>query len=196
MDPAAEDIPKLKAQIRREAIARREAMPGSERAAAAEAIAARGLPVALQPGQVVSGFSPIKSEISPVPLMRRCADAGAQLALPVIAGRGRPLMMRAWRFGERLIPGVWGIREPGSESPEVDPDILIVPLVAFDRTGNRIGFGAGYYDMTITKLRGIKPVTAIGIAFAAQEIAAVPTTPRDARLDLVLTEREVIDCRA
>ena len=96
-------------------------------------------------------------------------------------------------WGEPLAAGVWGIREPKPEAPEVEPDILLVPLLAFDRTGHRIGYGAGYYDMTIARLRAKKPVTAIGIAFAAQEIAAVPATPRDARLDLVLTEREVID---
>ncbi|HKS87769.1 MAG TPA: 5-formyltetrahydrofolate cyclo-ligase, partial [Pseudolabrys sp.] len=78
---------------------------------------------------------------------------------------------------------------------EVAPDILIVPLAAFDRSGHRIGFGAGYYDMTINSLRSRKPVTAVGIAFAAQEIPHVPATDRDARLDLVLTEREVIDFR-
>ena len=82
-----------------------------------------------------------------------------------------------------------------ADAPEVAPDILIVPLLAFDRTGNRIGYGAGYYDMTIAKLRAMKPAVAIGIAFAAQEIAKVPVTPRDARLDLVLTEREIIDLR-
>ena len=75
------------------------------------------------------------------------------------------------------------------------PDILIVPLLAFDRRGHRLGYGAGYYDMTINALRSTKAITAVGIAFALQEIDAVPTTPRDARLDLVLTEREVIDCR-
>ena len=91
--------------------------------------------------------------------------------------------------------GVWGIKEPRADAAEVAPDILIVPLLAFDRRGHRIGYGAGYYDMTIHALRAIKPVLAVGIAFAAQEIDAVPVTPRDARLDLVLTEREVIDVR-
>jgi 5-formyltetrahydrofolate cyclo-ligase len=80
-----------------------------------------------------------------------------------------------------------------SDAPAVDPDILIVPLACFDRAGHRIGYGAGYYDMTITALRAKKQVTAVGIAFAAQEIPHVPATDRDARLDLVLTEREVID---
>jgi len=81
------------------------------------------------------------------------------------------------------------------EAPEVAPDVLIVPLAAFDRDGHRIGYGAGYYDMTINALRAKKKVTAIGIAFAAQEIPQVPATQRDARLDLVLTERETIDFR-
>jgi len=153
------------------------------------------LPVEVTPGTVVSGFSPLKSEISPLPLLRRLADAGASLALPVVIGRGQPLVMRAWSFGAPLVSGVWGIREPPADAPELFPDILIVPLLAFDRRGHRIGYGAGYYDMTVARLRAMKPVTAIGIAFATQEIAAVPATPRDARLDLVLTERETIDFR-
>jgi 5-formyltetrahydrofolate cyclo-ligase len=185
-----------KPDLRREALARRDGLPATERAAAAEAIAARGLPIAVKPGAVVSGFMPMKTEINPLPLLRRLADAGAKLALPVVAGRGKPLILRAWAFGDPLDTGVWGIREPKLEAPEVEPDILIVPLAAFDRSGHRIGYGAGYYDLTITRLRGLKPVIAIGLAFAAQEIPAVPATERDARLDLVLTEREIIDCRA
>ena len=185
----------LKAELRRDAIARRDALPAHVRKAAAEAIAARAFPLAIAPGTIVSGFMPLKSEINPLPLLRKLAEAGAQLALPVVAGRGKPLVMRAWRWGEPLAAGVWGIREPKPDAPEVEPDILLVPLVAFDRAGHRIGYGAGYYDLTITRLRARKPVTAAGIAFAVQEIPAVPATPRDARLDLVLTEREVIDLR-
>jgi 5-formyltetrahydrofolate cyclo-ligase len=185
----------VKSELRREALVRRDAIAPEQRAAAAETIAARPFPVAVPPGSIVSGFSPMKSEINPVPLMRRLADGGAKLALPVVMGRGQPLIMRAWTFGERLTSGVWGIREPDAGAPEVLPDILIVPLAAFDRAGHRIGYGAGYFDMTLHRLRGLKPIVAVGIAFAEQEIAAVPATPRDARLDLVLTEREVIDCR-
>jgi 5-formyltetrahydrofolate cyclo-ligase len=193
--PSPASIEDAKAVLRREALARRDALPRELRAAAAETIATRRFPVAIKPGAVVSGFMPMKSEINPVPLMRKLADAGATLALPVVAGKGKPLIMRAWSLGEPLASGVWGIREPKPEAPEVFPDILIVPLLAFDRRGHRIGYGAGYFDMTIAALRARKPVVAAGIAFAAQEIAEVPTTPRDARLDLVLTEREVIDCR-
>src|SRR5882672_2451428 len=159
-----------KAELRREAIARRDALPAAERQLAAETIAAREFPVAVASGTVVAGFFPIKSEISPIPLLRKLAALGARLALPVVAGKGKPLIMRAW--------------SPG------------VPLVAFDRHGHRIGYGAGYYDLTIAKLRKKKPVVAAGIALAAQEFAAVPTAPSDVRLDLVLTESAVIDCRA
>ena len=113
----------------------------------------------------------------------------------MVVGRGHPLTMRAWAFGQALGSGQWGIREPKPEAPEVFPDILLVPLAAFDRDGYRLGYGAGYYDMTIARLRAMKQVVAIGIAFAAQEVAAVPKTPRDEKLDLVLTEREIIDLR-
>ena len=184
-----------KPALRAAALALRDALPAAERQAAAEAIASRPFPVAVNSGVVVSGFMPLKSEINPLPLLRKLADLGAQLALPAIAGRGKPLIMRAWKFGDPFKTGQWGIREPMPEAPEVAPDILIVPLACFDRAGHRIGYGAGYYDMTITALRAQKPVVAIGIAFAAQEIPKIPATIRDARLDLVLTEREVIDFR-
>jgi 5-formyltetrahydrofolate cyclo-ligase len=189
-------IEQAKAALRREAVARRDALPADMRAAAAQAIATRPFPVAIPPGGIVSGFMPLKSEINPIPLLRNLAEAGARLALPAVAGKGKPLIMRAFAFGETLASGVWGIREPKPDAPQVDPDILIVPLLAFDRRGHRIGYGAGYYDMTITALRATKPIVAVGVAFAIQEIADVPNTPRDARLDLVLTENEVIDCRA
>ncbi len=184
-----------KAELRQEALARRDALPADARAAAAETIAARGLPLATASGATVSGFFPMRSEINPMPLLRRLAGDGAELALPVVAGRGKPLIIRAWSFGAPLEAGVWGIRQPPDAAPEAFPDLLIVPLAAFDRTGHRIGYGAGYYDMTIRRLRAMKPVIAVGIAFAAQEIPAVPAGPHDERLDLVLTEREVIDCR-
>jgi 5-formyltetrahydrofolate cyclo-ligase len=184
-----------KAALRREATARRDVVPAELRQAAAETIAARQFPLELAPGTVVSGFMPMKSEINPLPLLRSLAQAGAGLALPVVSGRGKPLIMRVWQWGEPLNAGVWGIREPRPEAKEVDPDILLVPLLAFDRSGFRLGYGGGYYDLTIAGLRARKTITAVGIALSAQEVGQVPTTPRDARLDLVLTEREIIDLR-
>ena len=193
--PKSDSISELKSVIRKDALMRRDALPPAERVKAAGTIAARAFPLTVQRGTIASGFSPLKTEINPIPLMRRLSGAGAQLALPVVAGKGKPLIMRAWNFGEPLDSGVWGIRQPTADAAEVAPDVLLVPLLAFDRHGHRVGYGAGYYDMTIAKLRAMKPVIAVGIAYAAQEIEQVPVTPRDARLDLVLTEREIIDLR-
>jgi 5-formyltetrahydrofolate cyclo-ligase len=103
-------------------------------------------------------------------------------------GRGQPLKFRAWTFRDPLVSGVWGIKEPAPEAPEVSPDILIVPLAAFDRAGYRIGYGAGYFDITLAALRVRKTIIAVGIAFAAQEVDAVPIEAHDQRLDYVLTE--------
>jgi 5-formyltetrahydrofolate cyclo-ligase len=190
--PITPDIASAKAELRRGALARRDALPAEARKAAAEAIAARAFPLPISPGTIVSGFMPLKSEINPLPLMKTLAEAGAALALPKIVGRGKPLVMRSWPWGAPLDVGQWGIREPKADAPEVDPDIVLVPLLAFDRTGQRIGYGAGYYDMTIARLRSRKAITAVGIAFAMQEVPAVPATGRDAPLDFILTENEVI----
>jgi 5-formyltetrahydrofolate cyclo-ligase len=170
-------------------------LPADARKAAAEAIAMRKFPLAIMPGMIVSGFMPLTNEFDPQPLMRKLTEKSARLALPVLVGRGKPLIMREWSFGEPLSAGVWGIREPEPEAAEVEPDILLVPLLAFDRAGSRIGYGGGYYDRTIAQLRGRKAVVAVGLAFAAQEVSAVPITQGDERLNLVLTEREVIDLR-
>jgi 5-formyltetrahydrofolate cyclo-ligase len=186
------EIAEAKAAIRRDAQALRNALPAELRAQAAATIAARPFPRALPAGAILSGFMPLKSEINPVPLMQKLATAGARLALPVVCGRGKPLLMRAFAFGDPLASGVWGVREPKPDAPEVVPDVLLVPLLAFDRAGNRVGYGAGYYDLTIASLRAQGSVLAVGIAFAAQQIAQVPATARDARLDLVLTEKEAI----
>ena len=184
--------PDEKSTLRAAPLAKRDAMPAAERQAAAEALAARGLPIAVTPGAIVSGFMPMKTEINPLPLLRKLAGEGAKLALPCIDGRGKPLIMRAYQFGDAFKSGQWGIREPMPDAPEVKPDILLVPLVCFDRSGQRIGYGAGYYDRTLAALRALKPVTAIGIAFAMQEIAQVPATEHDQRLDFVLTEKEIL----
>src|SRR3954468_24528638 len=131
MDHHSGSIADVKAAIRREALARRDALPAELRAAGAQTIAERPFPLAVAADASVSGSMPLKSEINPIPLMRRLASEGAQLALPAVAGRGHPLTMRAFSFGQPLVSGVWGIREPGPDAPEVFPDIVIVPLLAF-----------------------------------------------------------------
>jgi len=185
-----------KSDLRTAALGAREALSAGQRTAAAQAVAKRGLPFEITPGMIVSGYSPIRSEIDPVPLMRQLAARGAQLALPAVMARGKSLAFRAWSPSDRLMLGPLGILEPSPAAAELIPDIMLVPLAAFDRLGHRIGYGAGHYDFTLAHLRKVKPVTAIGLAFAAQEIEAVPALSHDVALDYVLTETEAFDFRS
>jgi 5-formyltetrahydrofolate cyclo-ligase len=185
-----------KATFRAAALAARDALNDAQRAAAAQAIAARGLPFAIAPGTIVSGYSPIRSEIDPVPLMRALAGKGARLALPAVMARGKSLAFRAWAAGDRLMLGPLGILEPSPAAAELIPDIMLVPLAASDRAGHRIGYGAGHYDFTLAHLRKVKPIAAIGVAFAVQEIETVPALPHDVALDYVLTETDAFDFRS
>jgi 5-formyltetrahydrofolate cyclo-ligase len=185
-----------KADLRAAALAARDALSSEHRIAAAQAIAVRGLPFEIKHGTVVAGYSPIRSEIDPAPLMRKLAARGARLALPVIVARDQALRFRAWSPGDKRVRGPLGILEPPLEATEIIPDILLVPLAAFDRSGHRIGYGAGHYDRTLDQLRASSKIIAIGVAFAAQEIEAVPALQHDVALDYVLTEDETIDFRS
>jgi 5-formyltetrahydrofolate cyclo-ligase len=185
-----------KATLRTAALARREALSGEDRATAANAIAGRGLPFEIARGAVVAGYSPIRGEIDPTPLMRRLAGEGARLALPAVMARGKSLAFRAWSPDDRLMLGPLGILEPSPAAAEIVPEIMLVPLAAFDRAGHRIGYGAGHYDYTLAHLRKVKAITAIGVAFALQEIVGIPAGPHDVALDYVLTETETFDFRS
>jgi 5-formyltetrahydrofolate cyclo-ligase len=185
-----------KNDLRTVALASRDALSSEQRTVAAEAIATRGLPFELMRGTIVSAYSPIRSEIDPIPLMRTLAARGARLALPAVMARGKSLAFRAWSPNDRLLLGPLGILEPSPAAAEIIPDIMLVPLAAFDRLGHRIGYGAGHYDYTLAHLRKVKPITAIGLAFAAQEIKAVPALQHDVALDYVLTETHVLDFRS
>lgn len=185
-----------KQQLRAAALAARDALSDEARSAAAQAIAVRGLPFALEPGQVVSGYAPIRNELDPVPLMRVLAAKGARLALPVILARGHSLSFRAWSPGDRLTLGSLGIPEPSPVAAELVPDVMLVPLAAFDRTGHRIGYGGGYYDYTFSHLRKTHHLIGVGLGFAVQETEAIPALAHDAALDYVLTERETLDFRS
>ena len=185
-----------KGELRSAALAARDRLSEEQRTAAAQAIAARGLPVAVPKGAVVAGYSPIRNEIDPAPLMQLLALQGARLALPAVLARGKALAFRAWSPRDRLMLGPLGIPEPSPAAAELVPDILLVPLAAFDRLGHRIGYGAGHYDHTLAHLRKSKPVTAIGLAFAAQEIETVPALQHDVALDYVLTETRLLDFRS
>lgn len=146
-------------------------------------------------GGTVSCFSPMADELDPVALFNKLEADGHPLALPVMQGKGRPLLMRRWVIGDKLIAGTWGIKEPGPEAPEVVPEIVLVPLLAFDRQGFRLGYGGGYYDRTLESLRRGNPkLLAIGLAFDEQEVDAVPHGSHDQRLDWVLTPGRTLRC--
>jgi 5-formyltetrahydrofolate cyclo-ligase len=185
-----------KGDLRTAALARRDALDVEHRIAAAEAIAKRGLPLPIKPGIIVAGYSPIRSEIDPTPLMKNLAAQGVQLALPAVTARGRSLSFRAWSPGDRLMLGSLGIPEPSPAAAELVPVIVLVPLAAFDRLGHRIGYGAGHYDVTLAHLRRSSKIAAVGVAFAVQEIKAVPVQPHDVALDYVLTEKHAFDFRS
>jgi 5-formyltetrahydrofolate cyclo-ligase len=192
------DLTEAKAAARRAAYERRRIAHEAGGAAAAEAACAR-LVAALDAataggglrGRTVSGYMPIRSEIDPRPALAALAALGARLCLPVIAGRGLPLGFRAWRPGEPLIDGPFGARVPASGA-ETEPDTLIVPLLAFDGARFRLGYGGGFYDRTLARLRARGPVTAIGLAFAAQAVPAVPRDAFDQPLDRIATETALV----
>ena len=185
-----------KGDLRKIALDAREAMDAAVRVAAGEKLAARGLPFEIAAGTIVSGYSPIRSELDPAPLMRKLAEQGARLALPAVMARGKSLVFRAWSPGDRLTLGPLGILEPSPAMAELIPDVMLVPCAAFDRLGHRIGYGAGHYDFTLAHLRKTKPITTVGVAFAAQEIKAVPALAHDVALDYVLTEKKAFDFRS
>ncbi|MFQ3622602.1 MAG: 5-formyltetrahydrofolate cyclo-ligase [Acetobacteraceae bacterium] len=143
-------------------------------------------------GAVVAGVWPLPQEIDPRPLLLALAGRGHALALPVTGRRGTPLSFRRFRFGDPLRGGPFGTREPWPDSPELEPDWLLVPLVAFDRRGNRVGHGAGHYDATLSALRARRRIVAVGIGYAAQQVPSVAAEPHDAPLDAVATEAGVI----
>jgi 5-formyltetrahydrofolate cyclo-ligase len=149
----------------------------------------------LPDGGIVSGYWPLADELDPRPTMMRLVTLGHPLALPRVQGPGQPLAFHAWRPGDPLLAGPFGVMEPAPDAPLARPRILLVPLLAFDRQGRRLGYGAGYYDLALGELRALcPPPLAIGVAFAAQEVDEVPAGPDDQRLDAVVTEGAVHRC--
>jgi 5-formyltetrahydrofolate cyclo-ligase len=177
----------------------RDRLDGGAKVRAAEAIAERGsgLVAELQgPARqgAVSGFASLPEELNIWPLLRRLHATEVPLALPVVEGKGRPLVFRAWTPGDAMDKGVWGIPQPKAERPLVEPDILLVPLLAFDARGWRLGYGGGFYDRTLAGLRARKGIVAVGLAYDEQRIDAVPHLDYDQQLDWVLTPSGPMRC--
>ena len=141
--------------------------------------------------QLISGYMPINSEINPLLAMQTLSEAGKRLCVPIVQSAGMPLLFREWSPISKMHIGAFGAKIP--ENGElVEPELLVVPLVAFDRSGARLGYGGGFYDRSLEKLRQKRKTIAIGFAYAVQEIFKVPTETTDQYLDIVITEKEII----
>ncbi len=148
--------------------------------------------ITLPPKAVVAGYWPMPEEIDVRPLMTYLHLSGHLLVLPVVMARDEPLIFRRWRPSQPLDPGIYGIPVPGAEAPEATPGVLLVPLLAFDDEGRRLGYGAGYYDRTLAALGAGGEILAIGAAYAVQRMDSIPEEASDQRLDWVVTEEGAI----
>ena len=174
----------IKARARAEAFERRAIAYAAGQGQAAEILADF---LAGHKGKVLSGYMPMRTEIDPLPAM---AAHQGPVGVPVIIGKGMPLRFREWSPGARMVEGAFKALIP-EDGAWVEPQVLIVPLLAFDSRGYRLGYGGGFYDRTLEGLRARHPVLAVGFAFSAQEVAEVPTEPTDQRLDAIVTEKGV-----
>lgn len=193
MTPDPETLDVRKTALRAAAKRDRDALHAALGAAAGAALAARfcgapALRLRLGAGAVVGGYLPIGSEIDTRPLLERLAREGTTLCLPDPMVPDAPLSFRRWAPGERLVPGRFATQVPDRESRIETPDIVLVPMLAFDRRGHRLGYGGGYYDRTLAALRGAGEVLAVGLAYTAQVRDGLPVGPLDEPLDWIVTE--------
>ena len=147
------------------------------------------------PAPRISGYWPMGDEFDVRPLLTRLYERGHVCALPVVLGRGEALVFRRWQPGNQLIEAGFGTREPCAEAEEAVPDLVLVPLLAFDVTGRRLGYGGGFYDRTLRALRSAGRVVAIGVGYQAQCVDEVPSGDDDETLDWIVTEERAIRCK-
>ncbi len=185
-------ILEAKAALRRSSRQRRREAAGRSASAAAQVCGLLLDSIDLPPAATLSAYWPLRDELDPRPILSALAARGQRLCLPVVVEPGAALVFRGWRPDTALEPAAFGTQVPGPDCPVLEPDVLLVPLLAFDRRGHRLGYGGGFYDRTLAGLRACRPVLAIGLAFAAQEVDEVPVEAGDQPLDRIVTEREVI----
>ncbi len=194
--PTNEELEEAKTELRAAARDRRERAHAIDGAGAARSVRDRFLAnVPLAHGAVVAGYWPFGSELDPMPLMQALHARGHRLALPVVVRRRAPLVFRQWQPGDEMATHRFGMSEPRPAKPQVDPDILLVPLLAFDGEGNRIGYGGGFYDRTILQQRHFHPLRAVGVGFSVQQVDRIPISIDDQKLDWVVTEKEALSMR-
>ncbi len=185
-----------KLTLRREALARRAGIAPATRERAAAALERIGLSfLDLSGPGVISGYHPIGEELDVLPLLIRLLGEGHTVGLPIVR-KDRPLIFRRWTPETEMVRGAMGIARPPDDAPAVVPSVLLVPLAAFDARGFRIGYGGGYYDRTLRQLRAQGAATALGVAFAEQEVERVPDEPHDERLDWILTPEGAVAVEA
>lgn len=185
----SQETAELKARLRRDAAAAREAAHRRNPKAGAELLARFNAAIAIPPAAAVSGYWPLEGEMDVRPILRHLHDLGHPIGLPVVVGKDKPLVFRRWDPGVELVTGRFNVETPPPEAPEVTPQVLLVPLLAFDPEGYRLGYGGGFYDRTLEKLRSLAHALAVGVAYAAQEVPLVPRGPYDQPLDWIVTER-------
>ena len=181
----------LKASLRREAAARRRQAHAAHPQAGLALMQHFKSAIVVPAGAAVSGFWPMGEEIDVKPLLAQLHAAGHPVGLPVVVKKGEPLIFRQWHPGLALMSGGFGTEVPPPSAPELEPQVLIVPLLAFDGEGYRLGYGGGFYDRTLDKLRtgSAADPLAIGVAFSAQHVSRVPRDDYDQPLDWIVTEK-------
>ena len=186
-----------KTRLRAEAISLRKEIWLKSGGSAAQAIAGKGVPLIQSFGLsgAIGGYHAIRAELDPLPLLAALHANGFCMALPCVSEGDDALTFREWMPGSDLKRGKFGVAEPAATQPATQPSTLFVPLVAFDRKGNRLGYGAGYYDASLRDMRARQRVLAIGVAFDEQECPYIPYEPQDEPLDMILTPTRVIACR-
>jgi len=186
-----------KRALRERAAVARDTLDESVRETAGVALCWRVLSdVPIADEAVVSAFWPAKGEIDTRPVLRALHRRGHPCVLPIVHGKGMPLSFRRWTPETVLVQASFGISVPPPEADELNPDMLLVPLLAFDRFGWRLGWGGGFYDRTLEQSRASRKVIAVGAAFSVQEVDSVPHGPHDQPLDWIVTDRETIRCGA
>lgn len=183
--------PPSKSALRQTFLERRAQLaPAAQKESAAKVCEVFFKNVSVPEGAVVAGYWPIRNELDDLPILRELLRRGHSCALPQVAGESSPLVFRAWDEAAPMKAGRYGIMEP-ADSPVVIPDIILVPLLAFDKRGYRLGYGAGFYDRTLAHIRKTAAVFSVGLAYEAQRYGEIPADETDIMLDMIISDQDV-----
>ncbi len=182
----------LKQQLRTKAVHKRSEIALDHALWCAQEIVTRFHELPLPEHPVVSAYWPMKTELDVRPLMHSLFNKDITVCLPVVVVKTDPLLFRRWEPGAELVTGPYGTEQPDEKYETVLPDVLLLPLLAFDRQGGRLGYGGGFYDRTVADLRRKTNPVVVGVAFSDQEIPEVPLENTDEKLNFILTEKEII----